>query len=277
MTQPDPVAEFDAFPKNSRVHAAFWLTHGYVHPEAHHTIVARLTPWIARVTAAGGESWTNCGRWCSPKSLLEEPPKMTGPAVPPPSPVAVTEYFRRRRSSISEFTPDDILHNERLWVVEICGLHESELDPAPIITREQAARRDDPFSDKRKFGPIGQYTKCVGCGAVFESLGLRSCAGCCRSSHAAQTKRCQECGAPLPPRGRKTLRFCSDACRQKAHRGGLAVTDLLVGRLPHRDSPVSVTAAQSDQALTDPPNRNTTPVRCAACRREFQVCGSLWR
>ena len=86
---------------------------------------------------------------------------MTGPAVPPPSPVAVTEYFRRRRSSISEFTPDDILHNERLWVVEICGLPESYLDPAPIITREQAMRLDDTFSAKR-FGPRGQYTKCAG-------------------------------------------------------------------------------------------------------------------
>jgi hypothetical protein len=55
MTRLDPVDEFNAFPRNSRAHAAFWLTHGYVHPEAHHIIVARLTPWIERVTAAGGE------------------------------------------------------------------------------------------------------------------------------------------------------------------------------------------------------------------------------
>jgi hypothetical protein len=55
VTQPDPVAEFDAFPRNSRAHAAFWLQHGYLHPEAHHIIVARLTPWIERVTAAGAE------------------------------------------------------------------------------------------------------------------------------------------------------------------------------------------------------------------------------
>ena len=38
MTQLDPVAEFDAFPKNSRAHAAFWLQYGYLHPEAHHII-----------------------------------------------------------------------------------------------------------------------------------------------------------------------------------------------------------------------------------------------
>ena len=55
MTQLDPVDEFDAFARNSHAHAAFWLQHGYLHPEAHHIILARLTPWIARVRAAGGE------------------------------------------------------------------------------------------------------------------------------------------------------------------------------------------------------------------------------
>jgi hypothetical protein len=158
---------------------------------------------------------------------------MTAPAMLPPSASAVAEYFRRRRTAISEFSPDDILHNERLWVVEICGLDESFLDPAPIITREQALLLDDPFlRQKHKFGPRGQYTKCVGCGDVFESLGLRLCARCCKSSHAVQQKRCQECGASLPPGGRKTLKFCSDTCRQKAHRRDLAVTDLEGGRLP---------------------------------------------
>jgi hypothetical protein len=55
VTQLDPVDEFNGFLRNSRAHAAFWLQHGYLHPEAHHIIVARLTPWIARVPAAGGE------------------------------------------------------------------------------------------------------------------------------------------------------------------------------------------------------------------------------
>ena len=55
MTQLDPVEEFEGFLKNSRAHAAFWLQHGYLHPEAHHIIVARLTPWIARVRTAGAE------------------------------------------------------------------------------------------------------------------------------------------------------------------------------------------------------------------------------
>jgi hypothetical protein len=55
MTPQDPVDEFNTFPRNSLAHAAFWLTYGYLYPDAHHIIVARLTPWIARVTAAGSE------------------------------------------------------------------------------------------------------------------------------------------------------------------------------------------------------------------------------
>jgi hypothetical protein len=192
----------------------------------------------------------------------------------PPEPVAVAEYFRRKISRISELTRADILHNERLWVLEVCNLPESALDPAPIITREQAAQ-DDPFANKRKFGPHGQYTKCAGCGDVFESLGLSLCPTCCKSSRAPQTKRCQECGAPLPPGGRKTLKFCSEACRQKAHRQSVSVTDREggkpAGRLPGPDTPVSVTRPQADQALTDPQKRNTPPARCAGCRREFRA------
>jgi hypothetical protein len=192
------------------------------------------------------------------------------PTVLPPTPAAVTAYFNQRRRAIAEVTPDDIRHNEQLWVVETCGLPETELDPAPIITREQAARLDDPFADKRKFGPRGQYTKCAGCGTVFESLGLRLCATCCKSSHATQAKRCQECGAPMPPGGRKTGKFCSAACRQKAHRESPAVTAFDAGRLPGPDTSVSVTPPQEDQVLTPPSKRNTTPTaRCVGCHREF--------
>jgi hypothetical protein len=195
---------------------------------------------------------------------------MTGPAVLPPVACCCCGVFPPPSQLYSQFSPDEILHNERLWVVEICGLPESELDPAPIITRERAAQLGDPFTDKRTFGPHGQYTKCAGCDAVFESLGLKLCAGCSKSSHAPQTKRCQECGAPLSPHGRKTLKFCSEACRQKAHRGGIGVTDLEAEQLIDRDTQVSVTPTQPDQALTEPSNRNTTASRCSGCRREFQ-------
>jgi len=55
MTQLDPVDEFNCLKPNSKAHAVYWLRTGELHPEAHHIIVARLTPWIARVTAAGAE------------------------------------------------------------------------------------------------------------------------------------------------------------------------------------------------------------------------------
>ena len=55
MTQLDPVAEFNSLKPNSKAHAVYWLRTSELHPEAHHIIVARLTPWIERVTAAGAE------------------------------------------------------------------------------------------------------------------------------------------------------------------------------------------------------------------------------
>ena len=48
MTQLDPVDEFNCLKPNSKAHAVYWLRTGELHPEAHHIIVARLTPWIAR-------------------------------------------------------------------------------------------------------------------------------------------------------------------------------------------------------------------------------------
>ena len=55
MTQLDPVAEFNGLKPNSKAHAAYWLRTGELHPEAHHIIVARLTPWIERVTVDEAE------------------------------------------------------------------------------------------------------------------------------------------------------------------------------------------------------------------------------
>src|SRR6516225_6667714 len=125
---------------------------------------------------------------------------------------------------------------KRLWHVEICELPEETLNPGPIITRDQALQLDDPFADKRKFGPNGQYAKCEHCRAVFESLGFRRCSACSKSSSGVRVRCCEECGASLPPTGRKSLRFCSDACRQKAQRRD-HVTDFVTltpGGVPSR-------------------------------------------
>ena len=263
MTALDPTVAWHTFGPNTRIWARWWLENGAELPAScHHVITERLAPFIAAVIQGGPELRAALLAVVPPIPIREPEPRAwivlargddakesasgeldpqgsrplyinqaIAPAALPPTPAAVAEYFRRKRSTISELSPADILHNERLWVVETCGLPETELDPAPIITREQGARLDDPFADKRKFGPRGQYTKCAGCRAVFESLGLSLCATCCRSSHAPKTNRCQECGSPLPPGGRKTLKFCSAACKQKAHRQSFAVTDLEGGRL----------------------------------------------
>jgi len=55
VTQLDPIDEFNCLKPNSKAHAVYWLRTGELHPETHHIIVARLTPRIERVTAAGAE------------------------------------------------------------------------------------------------------------------------------------------------------------------------------------------------------------------------------
>jgi hypothetical protein len=103
-----------------------------------------------------------------------------------------------------------------------------------------------------------------------EMLGVSVCSACSKSSNGRQVKRCEKCGASLDPTGRKTLKFCSDSCRQKAYRRGSAVTDQEGERSRGPAGPVSVTPAQVDQALNEPQKRNMTAVRCEGCRREFQ-------
>ena len=51
----DLLAEFRAFPRNTRLHAEFWLANGYLHPNAHSVIRERLTSWVTHVEAEDGE------------------------------------------------------------------------------------------------------------------------------------------------------------------------------------------------------------------------------
>jgi hypothetical protein len=55
VDQGDPIAAFRAFPRNTRLHAEFWLANGYLHQDVHFVIRARLEPWVAQVRAGGGE------------------------------------------------------------------------------------------------------------------------------------------------------------------------------------------------------------------------------
>jgi hypothetical protein len=157
MTPLDPVEEFRSMKVNSRAHAVYWLRTGELHPEIHQIIREKVEPWVARVQAADPAVHERLLREIPPPPREPEPSTSARPlpiaplvergyAVQPgfdghhPPPAAVAEYFRRKRHTIAEFAAEDILHNERLWVLDICGLLESYLDPAPIITRERATR-----------------------------------------------------------------------------------------------------------------------------------------
>jgi hypothetical protein len=53
MTTPvDPRAEFQAFPRNSRFYAEYWLMTGTRHPGEHWVIAAKLDDWVSRVDPA---------------------------------------------------------------------------------------------------------------------------------------------------------------------------------------------------------------------------------
>ena len=49
----DLIDQFRSFRANSRAHADFFLRNGYLHPEAHHVIQARLAQWVRRREATG--------------------------------------------------------------------------------------------------------------------------------------------------------------------------------------------------------------------------------
>jgi ribosomal protein L40E len=99
------------------------------------------------------------------------------------------------------------------------------------------ARRDHPFADRTRFGPVGQFTRCRGCGLTFESRGLRLCPDCYAvlgdpverkvSSIADRPVRkqvCRQCGGALPAyraSGRRKLAtalYCSPVCKRRAKR-----------------------------------------------------------
>jgi hypothetical protein len=112
----------------------------------------------------------------------------TGTCLPPP-PAAVAAYFARRRSSIAEFMPEDLTANERLWVVEICGLTE----PATAATEEA----ENGGSTSAEASPVVQSSD-PPCG------------------HCGQPP-CRACGQPFQPR-REWSRYCSAGCKQRAKR-----------------------------------------------------------
>jgi hypothetical protein len=160
---------------------------------------------------------------------------MAGPMAErlPPAPVEVARYFLQRRSRIAELAAEDIHSGERLWA-EICGVPYIE---TRVMSRDEAARLDDPFREGAKYGPVGQLSNCRGCGLKFESRGLRFCPDCysalgdpaertaaSAAERSVRKQTCRQCGGDLPRYGagaRKrmvTAVFCSPVCKARARR-----------------------------------------------------------
>jgi hypothetical protein len=105
---------------------------------------------------------------------------------------------------------------------------------------EAAKRSDDPFRHP-KFGAVGHWINCRGCGGGFESRGLGACPNCYEvrkaqpgfrddrrwSSAAGKVRYCEGCGGPLPAltesgeRLRADVRFCRAACRGRVAQKGV--------------------------------------------------------
>jgi hypothetical protein len=109
-----------------------------------------------------------------------------------------------------------------------CAQYLAEGNPS----KAEQERRDNPFLDRRRFGPVGTYTNCRSCGHRFESRGLKFCAGCTnggvvekrdRATAAVKTQPCPVCGGDVPAftgKGRKSrATFCSERCQKRHERG----------------------------------------------------------
>jgi hypothetical protein len=120
---------------------------------------------------------------------------------------------------------------------ECCSARCAEYLAAGQPDKAAQARLDDPFSDRTRFGSVGQFIACRGCGLMFETLGLRYCPDCYQvlgdpverkmPSAAARPVRkqtCRQCGGDLlayRSNGKKTQAtnlYCSEACKQRAKR-----------------------------------------------------------
>jgi endogenous inhibitor of DNA gyrase (YacG/DUF329 family) len=115
-----------------------------------------------------------------------------------------------------------------------CAQYLAEGNPS----KAEQERLDNPFSDRRQFGPVGIYTTCRGCGGRFESRGLQLCPDCypalgdrddikkygavSKAARAVLAKPCPECGgevAAYTAEGKKnTATYCSNRCKGAAYR-----------------------------------------------------------
>jgi predicted ATP-dependent serine protease len=65
-----------------------------------------------------------------------------------------------------------------------CAQYLAEGNPSKV----EQERLDNPFVDRRRFGPVGVYTRCAACGVWFESRGLCRCPDCTRWNRAYECR-----------------------------------------------------------------------------------------
>lgn len=122
----------------------------------------------------------------------------------PPSPAAVADYFRRRRYTLTEFSPDDIMHNERLWVVEICGLPDPASEPSEMPSEGGSAGRGSMTGSREVLGALPVPVTHQDAGAIPFSL-------------TEGAPICLVCRKAFSPR-RKDAKVCSNRCHKRASR-----------------------------------------------------------
>jgi hypothetical protein len=115
----------------------------------------------------------------------------------PPTPAAVAAYFKQRRGSLTELTPEDARHNERIWLVGACGLSESEAAALMAGAPSPAAAM-----------PIGAALEAENGGSRAEEV---------MPVIQGPDPRCNACGQHFQPR-REWSRYCTVNCKQRAKR-----------------------------------------------------------
>jgi hypothetical protein len=162
-------------------------------------------------------------------------------SVLPPTPHAVAGYFaKRRRGSLTEFSDAEIWHNERLWVVEICGLPESELDTS--LTGLDAAQASPQPAPQASFNDAEDANGTNTPGDMLTALQPPSPSISApakpRRSHRATHRPnavCGRCdGAFRQTRG-PSSRFCAD-CREPARKEAARLHMRLVRGVEGADS-----------------------------------------
>jgi hypothetical protein len=164
--------------------------------------------------------WTPAAACAEPGPISIQLEARPAPHLPPP-PIAVADYFRRRRRSLAGFSPEDLYANECLWA-EICGAPKPpRIDPAPLPptdrgASEEAAQQAEETARRPRNSGRGGVTRQLDDVRAFP-VPVTPQSTVVAFPLSEGTRLCGGCGKPFKPyRGNST--FCSGVCRQRAYR-----------------------------------------------------------